>query len=221
LDLTWINSGGGKSDFSPPIFITKEWLKMDEFLDVIWFKIVAGIRHLQDLLDFIFGPLNALGPAVAILSIALVTVVITKSLSKFFKTRRYRELQQEFRHWFHIRQEAMKCEDPEKARVLAKNIDQAKLNKVYYDYFFEGLLNNIVTKYLPILLLLAYVNETYQPANLLKLFGREYVFKLGQSGDNIFIVGSIFWFMVSIVLIYLVIFTFKKVIKFKGAAIGA
>jgi hypothetical protein len=30
-------------------------------------------------------------------------------------------------------------------------------------------------------------------------------------------VGSIFWFLVSIVLIYLVIFTFKKVIKFKGS----
>lgn len=190
---------------------------MDEFLDVIWFKIVAGIHHLKDLLDFLFGPLNALGPAVAILLIALVTVVITKSLSKVYKTRRYRELQQEFRHWFNIRQEAMKCDDPEKSRLMAKNIDQAKLNKVYYDYFFEGLLNNIVTKYLPILLLLAYVNETYQPANLLKLFGREYVFKLGRFGEQTLFMGSIFWFLISIVLIYLVIFSCKKAIKSSGA----
>jgi len=146
-----------------------------------------------------------------------VTVVITKSLSKVFKTRRYRELQQEFRHWFNIRQEAMNCDDPEKSRLLAKNIDQAKLNKVYYDYFFEGLLNNIVTKYLPILLLLAYVNETYQPANLMKLFGREYVFKLGHFGDHTLFMGSIFWFMISIALSYLVIFTCKKVMNFKGA----
>ncbi len=194
---------------------------MDAFLDVIWFKIVAGIHHLKDLLDFIFGPLNTLGPAVAILFIALVTVVITKSLSKVFKTRRYRELQKEFRHWFNIRQEAMKCEDREKAKRLAKNIDQAKLNKVYYDYFFEGLLNNIVTKYLPILLLLAYVNETYRPANLLKQFGREYVFKLGQVGENTLFVGSIFWFMISIVLIYLVIFTFQKVLKIRGSGVTA
>ncbi len=190
---------------------------MDELLDVIWFKIVAGIHHLKDLLDFIFGPLNALGPAVAILLIALVTVLIAKILSKVFKTRRYRELQQEFRYWFNVRQEAMKCDDPEKSRLLAKNIDQAKLNKVYYDYFFEGLLNNIVTKYLPILLLLAYVNETYQPANLLKLFGREYVFKLGHVGEQTLFMGSIFWFMISIVLIYLVIFTCKKAINFKSA----
>lgn len=190
---------------------------MDEFLDVIWFKIVAGIHHLKDLLDLIFGPLNSLGPTVAILLIALVTVVITKSLSKVFKTRRYRELQNEFRHWFNIRQEAMNCDDPEKSRLLAKNIDQAKLNKVYYDYFFEGLLNNIVTKYLPILLLLAYVNETYRPANLMKLFGREYVFKLGHIGEHSLFMGSIFWFMISIALSYLVIFTCKKVINFKGA----
>ena len=106
---------------------------MDELLDVIWFKIVAGIHHLKDLLDVIFGPLNSLGPAVAILLIALVTVVITKSLSKVFKTRRYRELQQEFRHWFNIRQEAMKCDDPEKAKrislergQLAKALEEAE-----------------------------------------------------------------------------------------------
>ena len=184
---------------------------MDEFLDVIWFKIVAGIHFLKDLLDFIFGPLNTLGPAAAIFSIALVTVVITKSLSKVFKTRRYRELHKEFRHWYNIRQEALKCADPDKARLLAKNIDQAKLNKVYYDYFFEGLLNNIVTKYLPVLLLLAYVNETYQPASLLKLFGQEYVLKLGHVGEHTLFVGSIFWFFVSIVLIYLAILMFKKV----------
>jgi len=186
---------------------------MDAFFDVVWFKILAGIHHLKALLDFIFGPLNSLGPAVAILFIALITVVITKTLSTVFKTRRYRELQQEFRHWFNIRQEAMQCDDPEKARRLAKNIDQAQLNKVYYDYFFEGLLNNMVTKYLPILLLLAYVNETYQPANLMKLFGREYVFKLGHFGDHTLFMGSIFWFMTSILLVYLVIFGCKKALK--------
>jgi hypothetical protein len=190
---------------------------MDNILDIIWFKIVAGIQLLKALLDIVFGPLNALGPAVAILAIALIAVVFTKFLSRIFKTRRYKELRKDFLYWLNIRQEAMKCEDREKAKRLAKNIDQAKLNKVYYDYFFEGLLNNIVTKYLPILLLLAYVNETYQPTNLLKLFGREYVFKLGHVGENTLFVGSIFWFLVSIVLIYLVIFTFKKVIKFKGA----
>jgi hypothetical protein len=193
---------------------------MDEFLDVIWFKIAAGIQVLKDLLDFIFGPLNALGPAVAILAIALVTVVITKCLTKVLKTRRYMELQKEFRHWFNIRQQAMKHDDPGKARLLAKNIDQAKLNKVYYDYFFEGLLNNIMTKYLPILLLLAYVNETYQPANLLKLFGQEYVFKVGRLGDNTLLVGSVFWFMISIVICYLAIFAVKKILKFRTPAVA-
>jgi len=193
---------------------------MDNILDIIWFKIVAGIQLLKALLDIVFGPLNALGPAVAILAIALIAVVFTKFLSRIFKTRRYKELRKDFLYWLNIRQEAMKCEDREKAKRLAKNIDQAKLNKAYYDYFFEGLLNNIVTKYLPILLLLAYVNETYQPTNLLKLFGREYVFKLGHAGENTLFVGSIFWFMISIVLIYLGIFMFQKALKFKGAGAG-
>ena len=37
-----------------------------------------------------------------------------------------------------LRQEAMACEDREKGKALARNIDQAQLNKAYYDYFFEG-----------------------------------------------------------------------------------
>jgi len=78
-----------------------------------------------------------------------------------------------------------------------------------------------VTKYLPILLLLAYVNETYQPANLRKLFGREYVFKLGQIGEHTLFMGSIFWFLISIVLVYLVIFSCKKALKIKGASVVA
>ena len=184
---------------------------MDKLMDVIWFKILVGIQYLKDLLDLIFGPLNALGPVVAISAIALAAVVLAKVLTRTLKTKRYQELQKEFTHWFKIRQEAVKCDDPQKAKSLAKNIDQAKLNRLYYDYFFEGLLNNLATKYLPILIFLAYVNEAYQPVNLLKLFGREYLFQIGRAGDNPILVGSIFWFVASILVIYLVSFAAKKI----------
>ena len=186
---------------------------MDKLLDIIWLKILFGIQYLKDFLDVIFGPLNALGPVVAISAIALSAVMIAKVLTKFFKTKRYAQLQKEFTHWFNIRQEAVKCDDPEKARLLAKNIDQAKLNRLYYDYFFEGLLNNIATKYLPILIFIAYVNEAYQPGNLLELFGREYLFQIGGTGDNPIMVGSIFWFVVSILAMYLILFTVKKIFR--------
>ena len=184
---------------------------IDKFMDVIWFKILVVIQYLKDLLDVVFGPLNVLGPVVAITAIALFAVMIAKVLTKLFKTRRYVELQKEFTHWFNIRQEAVKCDDPQKAKLLAKNIDQAKLNRVYYDYFFEGLLNSIATKYLPILIFLAYVNEAYQPGNLLKLFGREYLFQIGSTGGNPIFVGSIFWFVISILALYLLSFAAKKI----------
>lgn len=184
---------------------------IDKFMDVIWFKILVVIQYLKDLLDVVFGPLNVLGPVVAITAIALFAVMIAKVLTKLFKTRRYVELQKEFTHWFNIRQEAVKCDDPQKAKLLAKNIDQAKLNRVYYDYFFEGLLNSIATKYLPILIFLAYVNEAYQPGNLLKLFGREYLFQIGSTGGNPIFVGSIFWFVISILALYLLTFAAKKI----------
>ncbi len=176
---------------------------MEEFLDILWLKIVVGVQFVKHILDIIFGPLNALGPAVAIATIALITVVVTKILSKKFKTRRYKELRKQFEYWLGVRREAQKCEDPDKAKLLAKNIDQAKLNKLYYDYFFEGFLNNLATTYLPIFSLLAYVNETYRPSNLSKLFGRDYIFRFGGDPGQPISIGAVFWFVVCIFLIYL------------------
>ena len=184
---------------------------MEEFLDILWFKIVVGVQFAKHILDAIFGPLNALGPAVAIAGIALITVVITKILSKRFKTRRYKELRKQFEYWLGIRQEAQKCEDPAKAKLLVKNIDQAKLNKLYYDYFFESLLSNLATVYLPIFTLLAYINEAYRSSNLAKLFGRDYIFKFGGDPGQPILIGAVFWFVLSLFLIYLGWYIVKKI----------
>jgi len=183
---------------------------MEELFDSLWFKILYLIGLFESFFDFIFAPLNFFGPGFAISVIAFLTVVITKILTKIVKTKRHETLTKEFKHWYNIRQEAMKCEDSEKARLLAKNIDQAKLNKVYYDFFFEGFMLSIVTKYLPILIFAAYVNEAYRTENLIKLFGREYVFKFAGSGPKPVLVGGVFWFIVSILLIYLCWFLIKR-----------
>ena len=186
---------------------------MEELLDSLWFNILDLIGLFESLFDFIFAPLNFFGPAFAISVIAFLTVIITKILSKIVKTKRYEVLKKEFKHWYNIRQEASKCEDPEKAKLLAKNIDHAKLNKVYYDFFFEGFMLGIVTKYLPILIFVAYVNEAYRTENLIKVFGRDYVFKFAGSGPKPVLVGGVFWFVVSILLIYLCWFLIKRVYK--------
>ena len=191
---------------------------MEEFLDILWLKIVVGVQFVKHILDVIFGPLNALGPAVAITIIAFITVIITKILSKKFKIRRYKELRKQFEYWLGIRQEAQKCEDPAKARLLTKNIDQAKLNKLYYDYFFEGLLNNLATVYLPIFTLLAYINEAYRSTNLAKLFGRDYIFKFGGDPGQPVLIGAVFWFVLSLFLIYLAWYIVQKIFARYAAA---
>ena len=157
-----------------------------------------------------FTPLNAFGPAVVISIIVLITVVITKIFSRVYKTKRYLKLQKEFQHWFNIRQEALKSEESEKGKTLAKNIDTSKLNKIYYDYFFEGLLNSLLTKYVPIFIMLAYVNETYKPDNLLKHFGRGYIFKFTRSDGRLITVGAVFWFVISMLLVYVAWFFIQK-----------
>jgi hypothetical protein len=186
---------------------------LEKFLDSVWFKTVDLVHHLKDFLDGIFAPFNSLGPAIAIFTIALITVVIAKFLTKTIKTKRYQVLKQQFLYWKNLRQEALKCEDPDKSKRLARNIDQAKLNKAYYDYFLEGFLINLVTKYLPIFSFLAYVNEAYKPDNMLRLFGRDYIFKFVIVNEQLIIVGAVFWFIISILLVYLGWFMIKKLFK--------
>jgi hypothetical protein len=186
---------------------------IEEFLDSLWFKIVDLVLHLKNFLDWIFGPFNSLGPAIAIFAIALIAVVIAKFLTKTIKTKRYQALKTQFFFWQNLRQEALKCEDPDKAKILAKNIDQAKLNKVYYDYFLEAFLISLVTKYLPIFSFLAYVNEAYKPDNMVMRFGRDYIFKFEIVTEQAIVVGAVFWFIISILLVYLGWFILKRISK--------
>ena len=189
---------------------------MEDVFDIVWLKILVLIHTFVKGLDFIFAPLNPFGPAVVILVIVLLTVASTKFLSNVYKTKRYLKLQKEFQYWYNIRNEALTCKDPDKGKALAKNIDQAQLNKVYYDYFFEGLLNSIPTKYLPILIMLAYVNEAFNPDKLLENFGRGYILKFVNFNGNVIKIGAVFWFVLSMLLVYLVWFVFEKLyFKFK------
>jgi hypothetical protein len=189
---------------------------MDDVFDIVWLKILVLVHAVAKVLNFLFAPLNLLGPAVAILVIVVLTVASTKFLSRIYKTKRYLKLQKEFQDLYNLRNEALTCQDPEKGKALAKNIDQARLNQVYYDYFFEGLLNSIPTKYLPILIMLAYVNETFKPKNLLENFGRDYILKFVDFNGNVVKIGSVLWFVLSMLIVYLAWFVIGHfVFRFK------
>jgi hypothetical protein len=189
---------------------------MDDVFDIAWLKILVLIHTIVKGLDFLFSPLNPLGPAAAISVIVVLTVASTKFLSRIYKTKRYLKLQEEFQNLYNLRNEALTCKDPEIGKALAKNIDQARLNQVYYDYFFEGLLNSIPTKYLPILIMLAYVNETFKPKNLLENFGRDYILKFVDFNGNVVKIGSVLWFVLSMLIVYLAWFVIGHfVFRFK------
>lgn len=189
---------------------------MEQFMHTAWLQIEALINHGRHLLDMVFGLLNFAGPAAAIFAVAFCAVLVTKFLGRTVKTKRYAQLRREFEYWRGIRREAARAEDPQKAKLLARNIDQAKLNKAYYDYFFEGLLLRLVTGLLPVLIFLAYVNEAYRPGRLLVLFGREYVFRLSWFGGREILVGAGFWFIMALVLIHLGWFCGRKTVAVHG-----
>jgi len=190
---------------------------MDDFLDIVWFKIVALTQAAVHVMDMLVSPFNSLGPGVVIFMLVFITVCMTKLFKHLYTTKRYESLKKEFNHWSEIRKEALAVEDREKGKRLARNIDQAKLNKVYYDYFFEGFLKNILTTILPVLLMASYVNEAYNTEKLLDLFDRPYVFKvLGFKGDPVQL-SALLWFVLSLILVHLVLavakWLYKKKIK--------
>ena len=186
---------------------------MDEFLDTLWFKILAGINAVIDLVDRALAPLNFLGPAVIIFLIVLVLVALTKTLSRSYTTKRYRKLKENYEHWFELRREAMAGEDREKGKALAKNIDQAELNKAYYDYFFEGFLKNMLTTIFPVLLTAAYVATAYKPEKLLKTFGQPHIFRFTDIDGKPVVVSAFFWFVISLLVVHVLWFVGSRVYK--------
>ena len=183
---------------------------MDSLLDTIWEKIAVGAIAVADGFDALLAPFHFLGPAMMIFLLAVLTVFITKSLNRIIITKRYIRLEKEFKHWYHLRQTALTCEDREKGKALAKNIDQAELNRAYYDYFFEGLLLGLARKIIPIFLMFAYINEYFQPKRLVERFGQSYIFKFDAAGDGPVVISAIFWYALSLLIVYLVWSLIKK-----------
>jgi uncharacterized membrane protein (DUF106 family) len=187
---------------------------MDEFLDSVWAKIMDFIEAIAACLDVLLAPIHQhLGPATAILIIVVVVVAFTKWFARIYTTKRHLELKAEYEHWYELRQEAMHCEDREKGKILARNIDQGQLNKAYYDYFFEGFLKSIITTILPILFAVAYVNRAYGPDKLTKLIGRKTLYAFSRSSGDPVLVSSFFWFIICLLLVYLAWFIMGKLIS--------
>lgn len=173
------------------------------FLDMLWEKIAAAVIFAANGFDAALAPFHFLGPATIIFLLAVLTVLMTKALNRIIVTRRYVRLEKEFKRLYNLRQAAMECEDREKGRLMAKNIDKAELNRAYYDYFFESLLLGLVRRIMPIFAVLAYINEYFKPERLIELFGHSHVLKLGSAGGEPVLIGSIVWYILSLILLYL------------------
>ncbi|MCG8686203.1 MAG: hypothetical protein MI892_15090 [Desulfobacterales bacterium] len=184
---------------------------MDEFLDTVWVVIEGGLESAAKGMDILISPLEVFGPAWVILILAFATVGLTRVLVKVYRTRRHENLKKEFLHWQSVREEAMKAQDRQKGKAMAKNIDQAKLNKVYYDYFFEGLMKNLVTTVLPVLVTIAYLSRTYTKQNLEAKFGNPWIFTIGA--DSPILVGTLFWYIICLILGFILFAIFASRFK--------
>lgn len=185
-----------------PFSIAPKGLSMDEALDNVWFWIEAGIFKTAGLVDAAIFPLHFLGPEIIIFLLVLVCILFSRFFKKHFNTRRYTRLKENFDHWYLLRQEAMNHEETQKGRAIAKNIDQAELNRAYYDFFFESLLKSLITTWLPLLCTLAYVNHTFTPQMLDLYFGRPALFMPNGQALLPWNIPAILWFFVSLLIVY-------------------
>ncbi|HKJ66193.1 MAG TPA: hypothetical protein VJ969_12370 [Desulfopila sp.] len=176
---------------------------MEELLDSLWEVIAAAMQLAASSAYAVLEHLHFMGPATVIGLLALLSVVTTKLLSRLIISKRYLVLEEEYHHWYQLRQEALKCEDAEKGRMMARNIDSAHLNKAYYDYFFEGLLLGIARRILPIFFIFAFINEFYRPERMLEVFGRQHVVLLDATGGEPLAVGAVFWYFFCLVCGYI------------------
>jgi hypothetical protein len=190
---------------------------MDALLDTLWEHLAAGFVFAGDSLFALTSRLHFLDPALLFLGFAFLTVCLTKILNRIIVTRRYRELEERFNYWVGIREEALRCTDREKGRRMARNIDTSELNRAYYDYFFEGLLLGIARRIIPIFFVFGFINEYYRPEKMLEFFGREHVIQLGGSVDGPILIGSVFWFFFSVLMLYILWAIAARVVGRKGA----
>ena len=190
---------------------------MNDFLDRVWEPIEAFLNGTIIFLDTLFSPLEILGPGFVIFVLAFLIVIFTRILARFYVTKRYVTLEKDFKHWQGVREEAMKHPDHEKGKAMAKNIDQAKLNKAYYDYFFEGLLKHFMVNVLPILLMASYVTTVYTPETLLERFGEKWVYSFSYGSGSQVNVSSLLWFVICILLSFILFAILKKAYKKQNA----
>ncbi len=186
---------------------------MNNMLDSIWSIIETGLNRTVGFVDAALSPLEVLGPGGVICILAFLVVLGTGLFKRVYVTKRYLELKENFEHWHEVRKEAMKHPDPEKAKRLAKNIDQAELNRAYYDYFFEGFLKNLATNVLPIILTVGYVTTVYTPQTLMKRFGSQWVFSFSFGGSSQLNISSLFWFVICLLFWFPALAVIKHLVK--------
>lgn len=193
---------------------------MEDILDALWDKIAAFFQLLADGLFMVLSPLHIFGPIVIITLLGIATVLFTKLMNRLIITKRYIKLEKNFQYWLNIREEAMKGEDHDKAKRLARNIDQSLLNRAYYDYFFEGLMLGLIRKVIPIFFVFAFINEFYRTEELTRLFGKGYLFTIPTTSGEPLLVGSVFYYFMALIFCYICWAIGKRVIARKKTALS-
>ena len=148
---------------------------LDSLSDTLWVTIVLPILHGIDMcLGVLFSPLASLAPLYQIMAAAVLGAVVSRILSRRYRSRRERQLQQEFDDKLAVIKEAKGLRNAKVQRVLRKGL-QDEADETYEKLILDRFIEMGISYSIPLFSLLIWLEYSrFTPQKLESLTGSPY-----------------------------------------------
>jgi hypothetical protein len=126
-----------------------------------------------------------------VLGVAILVHIVARVAARWYHPSRLRAAQHRYHTVRRLRDETLRRADGEKAARLAASMKSAELDAARAEYRVQGFLVWLLTRALPFILGLAYVDATYGAARLRELRGHEYLWAVSLPGGGAWPLGGV------------------------------
>ncbi|MBW1666569.1 MAG: hypothetical protein JRI79_08670 [Deltaproteobacteria bacterium] len=177
-----------------------------QLTDRLWLRIAPLFSTASSLLGAAFSPFMLLGPELGIASIAALTYIVTRILSRLYSPRAIEKLQEEFNKLKEMREEAAS----HGAKEVCKGLDD-EMDKIYFEQMRVSIVRGSAVHSIPMLAMLCWVWSYFSPETLQRMYGKPYVVKLPFTIGIYDHIGAGFWFVICLGLVWALAVAVKRV----------
>ena len=177
---------------------------LESLSDTLWVTIVLPILHgIDRCLEVLFSPLASLSPLYQIMAAASLGAVASRILSRRYRSRRERQLQQEFDAKLAVIKETKGIKDEKVERVLRKGLQDAA-DETYEKLILDRFIEMGISYSIPLFFLLIWLEYSrFTPQKLESLTGSPYAW-VTASGLNLSAAYTYFFFFnIFVILLWL------------------